>query len=253
LSAYRLSRPYEHPPLHRRASGIALAVGINLALLLALLTLGRFAPELKKTASRGLVVDLIPNQDSEETMIKAHTEAKHAPSPSNPTPQPEPPPIALPSKPTIALPRPAPSPPKKPSPWIEMSKADLDAGNIASLPRTVSARADSEVVGKGPHGETLYAAQWAREPTDAELNGYLPSNAPEGYGIIACRTVPGNRVDDCVELDQEPHGSRLASAIRQAAWQFRVRPPRKNGVPLVGSWVSIRIDYQRVGGSTSGL
>ena len=68
-------------------------------------------------------------------------------------------------------------------------------------------------------------------------------NADDGFGIVACKTVPGDRVEDCVELDQTP-GSHLASAVRQAAWQFRVRPPRKNGVLLVGSWVSIRIDYE---------
>jgi protein TonB len=61
---------------------------------------------------------------------------------------------------------------------------------------------------------------------------------------VACKTIPDNRVDDCIELDQYPHGSHLAAAVRQAAWQFRVRPPRKNGKPLIGSWVQIRIDYE---------
>jgi protein TonB len=247
LSAYRLSLPYERPPLQRRASGFALAIAVNIGLLLMLLTLGRFAPEAKR-ASEALIVDLMPESHSAAASPK--TEAtQQATSHSEAKPLPKPP-IVLPSKPTIAVSRTQSS---KPAPFVEMDSADMAASDLRNLPKGGSGSAgDSEVVGTGPHGETLYAAEWARRPTDAELSGYLPSNAPDGYGLVACRTIPGDRVDDCIELDQEPRGSHLASAVRQAAWQFRVRPPRKNGVPLVGSWVRIEIDYERVN-RTEGL
>jgi protein TonB len=125
-----------------------------------------------------------------------------------------------------------------------MSKDEMAASDISNIPTAGAGGAgDSEVVGKGPNGEALYAAEWAREPSDAELAGYLPRNSPEGYGLVACKTIPGDRVEDCIELEQKPAGSHLASAVRQAAWQFRVRPPRKGGRPLIGSWVRIRIDY----------
>jgi protein TonB len=129
-----------------------------------------------------------------------------------------------------------------------MTGDQLAAADIRNLPKPQPGEGDSEEVGRGPHGEVLYAAEWAREPTDAELAGYMPRNAPEGWGLIACKTIPGNRVDDCVELGQSPAGSHLASAVRQAAWQFRVRPPRKGGKVMVGEWVRIRIDYEHIGG-----
>jgi len=37
--------------------------------------------------------------------------------------------------------------------------------------------------------------------------------------------------------------SGIANAVLAAAWQFRVRPPQKGGMPMVGEWVRIRIDY----------
>ena len=231
LSAYRLTLPYERSPLRRRVSGLALAGAVNIGLLLILMTLGRFAPDVKKV-SQALVVDFLP----ESHEVQAQPERQVAP---RTIPKP---PVVIPTKPTIAV------PPRSTSrsPFIEMSSADMAAADLANLPkRGEGSDGDSEVVGKGPHGEVLYAAEWARRPTDAEANGYLPVNAPDGFGIVACKTIPGDRVEDCVELDQTP-GSHLASAVRQAAWQFRVRPPRRNGVPLVGSWVSIRIDYGHV-------
>lgn len=105
---------------------------------------------------------------------------------------------------------------------------------------------DSARVGTGPNGQPLYAAEWYREPTDTELSGYLPKSMPEngGWGVIACRTAPRYRVTDCIELGQDPPGSHFAGAVRQAAWQFLVRPPRIGGKPLVGEWVRIRIVYK---------
>ena len=237
MPSYRLPSAYSRPPLRRRASGLALALAVNGALLLALLTLG-IIPLPEQKSSRATVVDLIPESHSRESRA---TPAAVRPN----KPVPKPPPIVLPVKPTIASP---PPPVPKSQPWIEMSKDQMAAADLGNLPRADSGAGDSEEVGRGPHGEILYAAEWAREPTDAELSGYLPRNAPDGWGLIACKTIPQNRVDDCVELGQSPAGSHLASAVRQAAWQFRVRPPRKDGKPMIGEWVRIRIEYQRIGG-----
>jgi len=240
LPAYRLPSPYARPPLQRRLTGLGLALAINVALLLALMTLGVIQPPDAQRTLKGIIVDLIPQPRSEAPEQTRADKPQHR-QVERDRPTPKPPSIILPVKPTIAPPA---QPAERPSPWIEMSKADMAASNIGTMPKAASGGAgDSEVVGQGPNGEALYAAQWAREPTNAELAGYIPRNAPEGFGLIACKTVAGNRVEDCIELDQSPRGSHLASAVRQAAWQFRVKPPRKGGRPLVGSWVRIRIDY----------
>ena len=228
--------------MQRRLSGFALALAINIGLLLILMTLGVIPPPSQKTM-RGVVIDLIPASRNASPTQSQKTRAQQRHVESN-RPVPKPPPIILPVKPTITPPRPA----TKSTPWIEMSKDEMAAGDISNIPAAGSSGGgDSEVVGRGPNGEALYNAEWAREPTDAELAGYLPTNAPEGYGLIECKTIPNDRVEDCIELDQEPHGSHLAAAVRQAAWQFRVRPPRKGGHALIGSWVRIRIDYYHSG------
>ncbi|HEX8938403.1 MAG TPA: hypothetical protein VF776_09055 [Sphingomicrobium sp.] len=240
MPAYRLPSPYARQPIRRRASSFALALAVNAGLLLVLMTLGIIpAPEGQK-ALRGIVVDLIPDNRSASPSRSTKTEAHRQHVETN-RPVPKPPPIVLPVRPTIAAPS---QPSIKKQSWIEMSSEDMAASDVSKLPKAGSGSGDdSEVVGHGPNGETLYAAEWAREPTDAELGGYLPRNPPDGWGEIACKTIPGNRVDDCIEVGQSPRGSHLASAVRQAAWQFHVRPPRKNGHPMIGQWILIHIDY----------
>ncbi len=65
--------------------------------------------------------------------------------------------------------------------------------------------------GGGPNGERLYNADWYRRPTHAELSAYLPAGAPRiGWGMVACQTVAGYRVENCHEIGQSPAGSGLA-------------------------------------------
>ncbi len=234
MPAYRLPSVHDQTPLERRASGLALALGVNLALFLVLLGIGVIPVE-KQPGNAPLVVDLVP----ESAPSPAVKQAAVKPIPAKPVP-------VRPPQPPKVPPITSPIPPVKPLPWIEMSSQQLAAADIANIPKAnegAGGAGDSEAVGTGPNGETLYAAEWARHPTDAELGGYLPAGAPDGFGLIACKTIANDRVEDCIELDQEPRGSHLASAVRQAAWQFRIRPPRKNGKPMIGEWVSIRIDY----------
>ncbi len=243
MSTYRLELPYERPPLQRRLTGLGLALAINVGLILVLLTLGILPPAAQRSL-RGTVIDLMPMSDSKSPTRSKQQRVEKPIEPDRPVPKQ--PPVVLPVKPTVAPP-PTQTTPRTQS-WIEMTSADMAASDIGKMPKSGSGSAgDSEIVGRGPNGDAMYAAQWAREPSDAELAGYLPRTAPEGYGLIACKTIPGNRVEDCVELESQPPGSHLASAVRQAAWQFRVRPPRKGGKPLIGSWVRIRIEYSRPG------
>ena len=242
MPSYRTPAAYDRPPLRRRASGLALALGVNLLVVLALIGVGyRPLPMAKESGT--LVVDLLADSPSPAAVPARRPQVQEQ---LQAEPKRKPPPIVIPRKATIA--------PEPKLDMIELTREEFAAADIGKLPRSADSagsgrRGDSQQAGVGPNGQTLYSAEWVREPTHAELSAYMPPNwrnsRREGWGEIACRTVSGHRVEDCVELGSYPRGSRLASAVRQAAWQFRVRPPRRNGRELVGEWVQIRIDYIR--------
>lgn len=159
------------------------------------------------------------------------------------------------AKVTPVAPPPVPIPGKVqwPEGFIELSPKDYAAADIRQMKRgstggTAGAgggQVGAEGAGDGPGGVRLYNAQWYREPTDAEMAPYMPKNRMPGeWAMIACRTVEKFHVEDCQELGESPPGSGLARAVRQASWQFLVRPPRVNGKSQVGEWVRIRFDFR---------
>jgi protein TonB len=234
----------------RRIISLGLALGLELLLVLVLLGLGT-GRRVTVDKNGALTVSLIPNVSETPTPVMSRRQmpraAEATPAPASPV---------APPPPVVKLPRPANQPEL---PILVLSKDELAAADISKLgtrgapagsgdgDRVVSTAGDSEAVGTGPNGQPLYNAEWVRRPSNRELAGYLPAKMPEGggWGLIACRTAAGYRVEDCIELGNSPPGSHLASAVRQAAWQFRVRPPRKGGRDMVGEWVRIRIDYSQ--------
>ena len=222
------------PGRSRRAMSLALAVAIEVLLLLAFLTIDLRNPQ--KPLFKGGTISII-NLGKEKTADSSRASKAPPTRAIKEVPHPKLPPL----KPTIS---------QRPLQMLEVSKEFLEASDISKLGSNApgamaegSAPGDSEMVGNAPNGEPLYAAEWSREPTNAELSTYMPKSlAEDGYGLVACRTAARFRVEDCVELGQTP-GSHLAGAVRQAAWQFLVRPPRVGGKSMVGEWVRIRIDY----------
>ncbi len=230
--------------LRRRAASLTLAIAANLLILIALLTLN--GPTISRPEFKGGPTMLDLRADTETPSPAKRRDAEARPRPKEEVPLPPPPPL-----PPV---KPPPIPREKPLPFIELTREDFAAADISKLGtrgaapgasgELASAAPDSERVGTAPDGEPLYGAEWYRKPTPAQLRTYLPPTMPkEGWGMVACKTAARFRVEDCVELGSSPPGSRLAGAVRQAAWQFLVRPPRIGGKELIGTWVRIRITY----------
>lgn len=248
------SGSYRSTADRRRGTSLLLTIAAHALLLLLLL---RLAPPMSRPQSdnRTLSTFDVASVSPQHATAKAERqkvvkrEVQRKPSSPPPPDRPVTPPIPK---------------AKLPSDFINLSDAEMASSDVSRMrsadagtgSSNGSGDGDSKAPygpGAGPGGKTLYAAQWYREPTNAELNGYLPPNRPNGsWGMIACQTVPDYRVDNCRQLDESPAGSGLSRAMRQAAWQFRVRPPRIGGKPVIGAWVSIRIDITQKGEAVAG-
>ncbi|KAB7648307.1 hypothetical protein [Polymorphobacter fuscus] len=225
--------------LSGRALAFVVVLLVHLLLALVLIFLTPPGPK-KRNDNTPNVMVLLPDSEPQRER-KAAPRAKAASKPLA-TPRPSTTPI-----PPVATP----APPTKPVIFGDLAYNSVDIAKIPSVAPSSSADAgtgqdsdSAQGVGTGPGGVTLYKAEWVREPTNAELSFYMPKNLPEASsGMIACRTAPRNLVEDCVALDDDPRGTGISRALVNAAWQFKVRPPRINGKPEVGSWVRIRIEF----------
>lgn len=235
----------------RRTLGLGLAIVIEGLLLLLLLTLGPGAlPGVEK--GRPTVVTFIaPETSEDEAERQRRPEPQQQRTETRPTPQqpqPEQPPQPAETPPAPTSPIAPPVQPVVPSNWSLTPSAPRPPASPSTpaygpVNRPTVMQRDTERVGTAPNGEPLYAAEWYREPDHAMMRSYLSSANGPGWGLIACRTAPEFRVEDCVGLGEYPKGSMIMRSALAAAWEFRVRPPRRGGQVLVGAWVRIRISY----------
>lgn len=235
----------EPPSPRRRLTAIALTILVHLALVWLLLHL---TPRTERfSTDNGLqAFDVAAPRPSAPQQAQRQEQRKQTRTPQT-RPIPPKPPIKFKDAPNV----------------IWMSKDQFAATDIDKLRKSddrdqqqadagaKGGARDSKALygpGAGPGGQQLYAAEWQREPTDAELKTYLPPADANSWGIIACRTIPDYRVENCQTMGESPLGSGIATGMRRAAWQFRVIPPRIGGQPKYGTWVRIRIEFTPRGG-----
>lgn len=244
----------------RRSLGFVLALAVELLLVAVVVTLGSSIAQRDEEKQE---VNVVRFQATDQKTRQQQKNADDKPQLNKPDirpaekpakPDQTPPSLAKPRQEEAAAPQ-----------IIQLSPRDMAAVDISKLPSRAGPAASANrsgmmgpvdtgspnpdtprVSGSGPNGEPLYAAAWYRKPYDDELAGYLSTASGPGWGLIACRTAPDYRVEDCVKVDEYPAGSNIARAVLAAAWQFKVRPPRIGGQPKIGEWVRIRIDYEFV-------
>lgn len=227
-----------HPTWGNRLVSFLLAAATTLLIALMMLAMGAFVPSDKDKVSR-LVAMQFPEPAGAKSQPK-RAAARHSAAPPRAQPVPQPPVI---------------KPPVPVTQLLHMSKQEYAASDISNLPKHAEEGSSDNASGNsastygpgdGPGGVHLYNAEWYREPSHAELATYLSKTSAQGeWAMIACKTIEHYHVENCQEMDESPPGSGLARALRQAAWQFLVRPPRVDGHVMIGAWVKIKFTFTR--------
>lgn len=229
--------------LGERTTGLVVALLLEALLILVLITLGRSTeppkpePEIVTAVNASAEPDPVPEPKPEDPQAPA-TSTRPVPQTAEP----------LPTPPQPVPPRPSPVPLLRNLPNFDLARTPPGPTRQEPKPQTYGPSdnafaGDSKRVGTAPNGEPMYAAEWYTEPDDTMLANYLSTSQGPGWGLIACRTVPEWRVEDCVAIGEYPERSNIARSVLAAAWEFQVRPPRLRGRNMYGSWVRIRIDY----------
>jgi hypothetical protein len=234
--------------VRQRAGGVTFALVLNLLLLLALFTLSPSFQPPKMDPRLPVTFETEAGPKAAKEEAKAEKAERKEKSKAEPQKAEEP--VV---RPPVKVEKPAEQPPS-PFPFLTLNREQMASADIGKMPSRApgegaAGQGDSAAVagpGEGPGGVQLFEAEWYRRPTHAELSPYLPNDAPaNGWGLVACKTIDHYHVENCQVMGESPMGSGFGRAVRLAAWQFLVLPPRVNGKVMVGSWVRIRIDYSR--------
>ena len=247
--AYSEQTDWSRDDLRRRSIGLAVAILLEVIIILAILSLSMRSGG-PVAGSRGLsTFSLEAEAESASSAEKNETQTPVTKGQKSTITPPIPPPL-LPPVNLVQAPSPSPD-------FIKISKSDFDAMDLSKLPaRGGSGSGEGKGSGQGtkgmmgpglgPGGAQLYPVAWLREPYDSELAPYLAAvkRIPPGASAdIACRMIERNRVENCQIIGENPRGTGLAKALRLAAWQFLVKPPRIDNKPQLGVWVRIHFEF----------
>lgn len=252
----------EHPhldrsELRRRGFGIAIALLLEALFIFAILSLSMRSAG-PDAGRKSLSTFSLNAESSSQASEKSEAETPVAEVQQRTFAPPIPKPLLPPVNPVKA-------PPPNPD-FIKVSKADFEAMDLSKLPGGGSAGSGDKSgsgqgpkgmmgPGLGPGGAQLYPVAWLREPYDAELAPYLAAvkRIPPGASAdIACRMAERNRVENCQIIGENPRGTGLAKALRLAAWQFLVKPPRIDNKPQLGVWVRVHFDFNTISPENAG-